>query len=76
MLSQLCSHGFPEQTESMSRDIVLLAPVGTVVELMLSGHWQTSNRKKVYIAVPLNYMIQYFINVLVNIIIYIGNLAK
>ena len=35
-------HGFPEHTETITMDSVSLAPVGTVDELTLSGHWQIS----------------------------------
>jgi len=41
-LSQLYSHGFPEHTDSISIDIIL---VSILDELMLSGHWQTSKQK-------------------------------
>ena len=42
LLLQLTLQGLPEHTDKISIDLVLLAPMGIVDEIIVLGHWQTS----------------------------------
>ena len=42
LLAKLYSHGCPEHTETTVKDSELLVLIGTVDDVTLAGHWQTS----------------------------------